>query len=44
MIKLEDFILSPNKKRTRVKFNMNAGDWRFPAWDLLFDDSPESHP
>jgi len=41
MIKLEDFILTPNKNRTKVKFNMNAGDKEIPAWDLLFEDSPD---
>jgi len=41
MIKLENFILSPDTKRTKVKFNMNAADWNKRAWDLLLEDSPE---
>jgi len=31
MIKLEDFIVAPDAKRTKVKFNMNAGDREIPA-------------
>jgi len=26
MIKLTDFIIVPDEKKTKVKFNMNAGD------------------
>ena len=41
MIKFEDFIKAPDIKRTKVKFNMNAGDWNKRAWDLLLEDDPE---
>ncbi|MEG2934614.1 MAG: hypothetical protein RR842_13645, partial [Gordonibacter sp.] len=41
MIKLEDFILVPDVNKTKVKFNMNAGDPNKRAWDLLLDDDPE---
>jgi len=40
MIKFEDFILTPDPKKTKVKFNMNAGDPNLRAWDLLLDDNP----
>jgi hypothetical protein len=40
MIKFEDFIIAPDPKRTKVKFNMNAGDPNIRAWDLLLDDDP----
>jgi len=41
MIKFTDFIVPPNAARTKVKFNMNAGDWKYPAWDLLLEDDPK---
>lgn len=41
MIKLEDFISVPDINKTKVKFNMNAGDPDKRAWDLLLDDDPE---
>lgn len=41
MIKLEDFISVPDASKTKVKFNMNAGDQNKRAWDLLLDDDPE---
>ena len=41
MIKFVDFISTPDPKRTKVKFNMNAGDWDKRAWDLLLEDDPE---
>jgi len=37
----ESFILPPDPKRTKVKFNMNAGDWNKRAWDLLLEDDQE---
>lgn len=39
MIKFTEFITVPNPKKTKIKFNMNAGDWNKRAWDLLLDDS-----
>lgn len=41
MIKFVDFILAPDPQKTKVKFNMNAGDWNKRAWDLLLEDDPE---
>ena len=41
MIKFENFIIAPDAKKTKVKFNMNAGDWNKRAWDLLLEDDPE---
>jgi len=41
VIKFVDFISTPDPKRTKVKFNMNAGDWDKRAWDLLLEDDPE---
>ncbi len=40
MIKFIDFISAPEPKRTKVKFNMNAGDPNIRAWDLLLEDDP----
>ena len=40
MIKFEDFIKAPDAKRTKVKFNMHAGDREILAWDLLLEDNP----
>lgn len=41
MIKLTDFIKSPNDKKTKIKFNMNAGDVNKRAWDMLLEDDTE---
>lgn len=41
MIKFTDFIKVLDEKKTKVKFNMNAGDCKKPAWDLLLEDSIE---
>lgn len=41
MIKFTDFIKVPDEKKTKVKFNMNAGDCKKLAWDLLLEDSTE---
>ena len=41
MIKFEDFFKVPYPRKTKVKFNMNAGDAKYPAWDYLYDDDPE---
>ncbi|WP_436955526.1 GIY-YIG nuclease family protein [Staphylococcus sp. AS1337] len=41
MIKLTDFIKTPDIDKTKIKFNMNSGDVNVKAWDLLLRDSPE---
>ena len=41
MIKLLDFLAMEHSGRTKVKFNMHAGDPTRLAWDLLRDDDPE---
>ncbi|GAA3714985.1 GIY-YIG nuclease family protein [Salinicoccus jeotgali] len=41
MIKLSDFIKTPNDTRTKIKFNMNPADPTLKAWDLLLEDDPE---
>ena len=41
MLKFEDFLPVDFPDRTKVKFNMNAGNTDFPAWDYLRDDNPE---
>lgn len=41
MIKFTEFIKVPNPEKTKVKFNMNAGDWNKKALDLLLDDSDD---
>lgn len=41
MIKLTDFIKTPNNSRTKIKFNMNASDITKKAWDFLLEDDPE---
>lgn len=41
MIKLEDFIVTPDINKTKVKFNMNASDANMRAWDLLLEDRPD---
>lgn len=39
MIRFDDFFKDiPNPLKTKVKFNMNAGDVNKRAWDLLLDD------
>lgn len=38
-IRFEDFFKVASPEKTKVKFNMNAGDANVPAWDLLRDDS-----
>lgn len=38
MIRLADFLETPDPSKTKVKFNMHAA--RTPAWDLLLDDDP----
>lgn len=35
MLKFEDFFNIKNPEKTKVKFNMNAGNVNFPAWDFL---------
>lgn len=40
MIKLTDFIITPDMKRTKIKFNMNASDITKRAWDFLLEDHP----
>ena len=37
MIKFADFFKVDNPDRTKVKFNMNAGNTNFPAWDFLIN-------
>lgn len=41
MIKLTDFIQTPNISKTKIKFNMNAGDISKRAWDFLLEDSED---
>ncbi|WP_233665298.1 hypothetical protein [Staphylococcus pseudoxylosus] len=41
MIKLTDFIKTPDIDKTKIKFNMNSGDVNVKAWDLLLGDSPD---
>lgn len=41
MLKFEDFLPVDFPDKTKVKFNMNAGNTNFPAWDYLRDDNPE---
>jgi|LSQX01.3.fsa_nt_gb hypothetical protein len=35
MLNFEDFFPVEHPKKTKVKFNMNAGDTNYPAWDFL---------
>ena len=35
MLKFEDFFKVDHPEKTKVKFNMNAGDTSYPAWDYL---------
>lgn len=41
LIRLTDFITTPDIHRTKIKFNMNASDIEKRAWDLLLEDSEE---
>lgn len=41
MIEFEKIFAVDFPKKTKVKFNMNAGDTHVKAWDLLLDDSEE---
>lgn len=41
MIKLSEFIKTPNNAHTKIKFNMNPADPHLKAWDLLLEDDPE---
>lgn len=41
MLKFEDFFPVQFPEKTKVKFNMNAGNIEHPAWDYLRDDAPE---
>lgn len=43
MIKFEDFFPVPFPEKTKVKFNMNAGNTDYPAWDYLIkgEEDPE---
>ncbi|MCG1271482.1 hypothetical protein AZ886_00825 [Staphylococcus epidermidis] len=38
MIELNQFIKVPNLNKTKIKFNMNAGNVEIRAWDLLFKE------
>ncbi len=38
MIKFEDFFIVENPEKTKVKFNMNAGNRNLPALDYLLED------
>ncbi|MBO0439040.1 GIY-YIG nuclease family protein [Candidatus Enterococcus ikei] len=41
IIRLIDFIHTPNDEKAKIKFNMNAGNADKKAWDLLLEDNPE---
>lgn len=41
MIKFPDFMPVNFPDKTKVKFNMNAGNTALHAWDYLLDDAPE---
>lgn len=41
MLKFEDFFPVEFPEKTKVKFNMNAGNTEHPAWDYLRDDAIE---
>jgi hypothetical protein len=41
MIRFRDFFKVPDENKTKIKFNMNAGDINKRAWDFLRDDDPE---
>ncbi|WP_267188389.1 hypothetical protein [Staphylococcus epidermidis] len=38
MIELNKFIKVPDLNKTKIKFNMNAGNAEIKAWDLLFKE------
>ncbi|WP_373111935.1 GIY-YIG nuclease family protein [Staphylococcus epidermidis] len=38
MIELNQFIKVPDLNKTKIKFNMNAGNVEIKAWDLLFKE------
>lgn len=38
MIELNKFIKVPDLNKTKIKFNMNAGNTEIKAWDLLFKE------
>ena len=38
MIELNKFIIVPDLNKTKIKFNMNAGNVEIRAWDLLFKE------
>lgn len=42
MIKFEDFFPVPSPEKTKVKFNMNAGNTDYPAWDYLIKGEEDS--
>lgn len=41
MIRFDEFLIVDDPNKTKVKFNMNAGDKNKPAWEYLRDDDPE---
>ncbi|WP_017547474.1 GIY-YIG nuclease family protein [Salinicoccus carnicancri] len=41
MIKLSEFIKTPNDAHAKIKFNMNPADPNLRAWNLLLEDDPE---
>lgn len=41
MIKFSDFMQVKFQEKTKVKFNMNAGNTALRAWDYLLDDASE---
>lgn len=41
-IQFKDFFRVPEPEKTKIKFNMNAGDVEKPAWDLLLKDVPDA--
>jgi hypothetical protein len=41
MIKFNDFLVVDKPEKTKVKFNMNAGNTTKPAWEYLRDDDSE---
>ena len=43
LIKFEDFFKVDDPDKTKVKFNMNAGDVRYRAWDYLINGEAEEH-
>ena len=41
MLSFEEFFPVEFPEKTKVKFNMNAGNVDYPAWDYLRDDAIE---